>query len=322
MRWGLLLLSRRVLRQPYPFREMSTSALIIEQLNPLANEQDAKFNIATGNTSFKDFILAYPSGAYTGMRTVHRDSIVEFNTHMSRITNSVSQLFSKDKKAESVMSPFRDVKQFEAMAVPMLKKGLEAYYNTVDETTHSSHPFEAKVSIVVTYSSEKEAPLFAAHFSQLHSIPSDKRVKVDIEQESRKAPEVKDSQWVRDRSQLEEKKSSEINEVLLMDDHEQLYEGIASNFLAVKMVNDKPVVMCASLDHILLGSILKIVLTLCEKHHIDFEWTFPKLQDARDGKWVGCFITSTSRLLLPIETIYFHDERYIFRLPHAANSCY
>lgn len=103
---------------------------------------------------------------------------------------------------------------------------------------------------------------------------------------------MKDSQWVRDRSQLEEKKSSEINEVLLMDDHEQLYEGIASNFLAVKMVNDKPVVMCASLDHILLGSILKIVLTLCEKHHIDFEWTFPKLQDARDGKWIGCFITS------------------------------
>lgn len=87
MRWGLLLLSRRVLRQPYPFREMSTSArkkilyafffsavlkkikknvlVIIEQLNPLANEQDAKFNIATGNTSFKDFILAYPSGNNT-----------------------------------------------------------------------------------------------------------------------------------------------------------------------------------------------------------------------------------------------------------------
>lgn len=84
------------------------------------------------------------------MRTVHRDSIVEFNTHMIRITNSVSQLFSQ----ELIMSPFKDVPQFEAKAVPMLKRGLEAYYNTVDDTTHSAHPFEAKVSIVVTYSSE------------------------------------------------------------------------------------------------------------------------------------------------------------------------
>lgn len=77
-----------------------------------------------------------------------------------------------------------------------------------------------------------------------------------------------------------------------MDDKEQLYEGIASNFLAVKMIQDKPVIMCASLDHILLGSILKIVIALCEKHDIAFEWTFPKLQDARDGQWIGCFITS------------------------------
>lgn len=77
-----------------------------------------------------------------------------------------------------------------------------------------------------------------------------------------------------------------------MDDKEQLYEGIASNFLAVKTMNDKPIVMCANLDHILLGSILKIVITICEKHNIEFEWTFPKLQDAKNGKWVGCFITS------------------------------
>lgn len=93
-------------------------------------------------------------GAYTGMRTVRRDSIVEFNTHMNRITSSVSQLFSGDKKVELSMTSFRDIKQFEAKVLPLLKKGLESYYDTVDKTTHSSNPFEAKVSILVTYSHE------------------------------------------------------------------------------------------------------------------------------------------------------------------------
>jgi branched-subunit amino acid aminotransferase/4-amino-4-deoxychorismate lyase len=91
-----------------------------------------------------------------------------------------------------------------------------------------------------------------------------------------------------------------------MDDHDQLYEGMASNFLAV--MNNT--VYCASLDHVLLGSILKIVVDICKKHDIAFKWEFPKLEDAKQGKWEGCFITSTSRLLLPIEAIYIgHHER-------------
>lgn len=144
-------------------------------------------------------------------------------------------------------------------------------------------------------------PLFAAHFTQLPSIPVGKRVKVEVEKKERKAPEVKDSQWVRERSELEKNKPKDVNEVILMDDNDQLYEGMASNFLAVKLVNEKPVVMCASLDHILLGSILKIVITICEKHNIRLEWIFPKFQDAVDGKWIGCFITSKYIGLLQIE---------------------
>lgn len=140
--------------------------------------------------------------------------------------------------------------------------------------------------------------MFAAHFTQLPTVPAQKRVKVEIENALRKAPEVKDSQWVRDRSTLEKNKPKDVNEVILMDEKNQLYEGMASNFLAVKLVNDKPVVICASLDHILLGSILRIVMTICKKHDIQLEWAFPKLEDARNGKWIGCFITSKSNYLI------------------------
>lgn len=146
----------------------------------------------------------------------------------------------------------------------------------------------------------------AAHFTPLPSIPPNKRVKVEIERKERKAPEIKDSQWVRDRQTLEKNKPGDVNEVLLMDDQEQLYEGMASNFLVVK----DGAVVCASLDHILLGSILKIVIKVCEKHNIPLKWEFPLLQDGRQGKWEGCFLTSTSRLLLPIETILVDNERW------------
>lgn len=99
----------------------------------------------------------------------------------------------------------------------------------------------------------------------------------------------------------------DVNEVLLMDDQDRLYEGMASNFLVVK----DGAVVCASLDHILLGSILKIVIKVCKEHDIPFKWEFPLLQDGKQGKWEGCFLTSTSRLLLPIETILVDNERQV-----------
>lgn len=249
------------------------------------------------------------------MRTVGRNSIVEWKTHVQRINNSVSKISfeGKEEKVKSVMKAFSEFTTLEAKLIPMLKKGLQIYYDEIDDSTGAEHPFEAKVSLMVTYSHEREQPLFAAHFAQLPTVPAQKRVRVEIEHVLRKAPEVKDSQWVRERSTLEKNKPKDVNEVILMDDKNQLYEGMASNFLAVKLVDEKPVVICASLDHILLGSILRIVMTICEKHSIQLEWTFPKLDDARNGKWIGCFITSTSRLLLPIETIYVGDESIEFK---------
>lgn len=124
------------------------------------------------------------------------------------------------------------------------------------------------------------------------SLPKDKRVKVEIKQALRTAPEVKDSQWVRERATLEKNMPKDCNEVILSDDKNQLYEGMSSNFLAVKLVNDKPVVMCAGLEHILLGTILKIIISICKKRDIAVEWDFPKIEDLREGKWIGCFIAS------------------------------
>lgn len=135
---------------------------------------------------------------------------------------------------------------------------------------------------------------------------------------------------IRDRITLEKHKSPNANEVLLTDNAGHIYEGMASNFFAIVRENGSPILVTASTDHVLLGTIMKIVLHVCEKRSIPIKWSFPDLKDAIDGKWEGCFISSklvseqrneiyanillmthvgTSRLVLPIETIQFKDER-------------
>lgn len=98
---------------------------------------------------------------------------------------------------------------------------------------------------------------------------------------------------------MEQAKLKDVNEVILTDDSGRLYEGMSSNFFAVRTKQDgSPVLISAPLEHILLGTVMKIVMSVCEQHNIPIEWSFPCIQDARAGKWDGCFITSM--LCMPI----------------------
>lgn len=92
---------------------------------------------------------------------------------------------------------------------------------------------------------------------------------------------------------MEQGKLKDVNEVLLIDDAGRVYEGMSSNFFAVRVKEDgSPVLVTAPLEHVLLGTVMKIVMAVCEQHRIPIEWTFPCIQDARAGKWEGCFLTS------------------------------
>lgn len=90
------------------------------------------------------------------MRTVGRDSIVEWKTHLQRISNSVSKLSAEgnEDKVKNAMVAFSEVTALETKLIPMLKKGFQTYYDEVDNSNGTSHPFETKVSLMVTYSNE------------------------------------------------------------------------------------------------------------------------------------------------------------------------
>jgi hypothetical protein len=76
------------------------------------------------------------------------------------MTNSISHIAFEGKtaleteKAHDALASFRDPVAFEKKLVPLIKAGLEAYYETVDPTTHTEHPHEAKISLVATYNFE------------------------------------------------------------------------------------------------------------------------------------------------------------------------
>ncbi|CAO3682559.1 unnamed protein product [Umbelopsis vinacea] len=289
-------------------------SLVIEHLNPLSPVGEAKYKYVVSNKEPNEFFLSYPrAAAYTGARTIGRTSIVELKQHIFRTSNSLRLMsFSKDEatpESDSVakdLSVFRDEQQFEERVIPMLRAGLQQYYAEVEEDHDGSH--ETKVSFLCAYNLEPPRVHFAAHFAPLKSPPNN-RVAVDVEGSPRHHAAAKDSQWVRDRITLEKHKSPNANEVLLTDNAGHIYEGMASNFFAIVRENGSPILVTASTDHVLLGTIMKIVLHVCEKRSIPIKWSFPDLKDAIDGKWEGCFISSTSRLVLPIETIQFKDER-------------
>lgn len=99
----------------------------------------------------------------------------------------------------------------------------------------------------------------------------------------------------RDRAALEEDLSKDMNEALLLDEASQnLYEGLSSNFFVFDHKSQS--VVTAPLDSVLQGTILKVVLAVCEKQKIPVEFKFPNLRDI--DHWEGAFITSKEAFLL------------------------
>mmetsp|Transcript_30970 Transcript_30970/g.38240 ORF Transcript_30970/g.38240 Transcript_30970/m.38240 type:complete len:131 (+) Transcript_30970:548-940(+) len=90
------------------------------------------------------------------------------------------------------------------------------------------------------------------------------------------------------------------NEMLLADGG-KLFEGLSSNFYAVK--NGK--VITAD-EGILKGTVRRLILKVCQDQNIPVVLQPPEVQDIK--KWDGAFLSSTSRLLLPLTELTLYAE--------------
>lgn len=146
---------------------------------------------------------------------------------------------------------------------------------------------------------------------------------------------AKDSEWVRQRTSLEAAKPAHVEEVLLFDDGSAASEGAvgavtgaagaagagSTAAAAAAAHSGGPVLegtqtnVFALLDDgrlytagegILEGTVRRLVLEVCSKGDSSLPEVVleaPRLADVR-GRWIGAFLSSTSRLVLPIDEVW------------------
>lgn len=141
-----------------------------------------------------------------------------------------------------------------------------------------------------------------------HAIPLPSRrappVIVHVGGAPRHNAAAKDSEWVRQRVSLEAAKPAHVEEMLLMDEGSgAVLEGTQTNFFAIL---PSGVVQTAG-EGVLHGTVRRIVLEVCAQEGIQVQLEAPTISEAHT--WQSAFLSSTSRLVLPLDQVHYRDTR-------------
>lgn len=254
------------------------------------------------------FLLSHAAGVYTVGRTLRqRRAVVELAHHEARLARSLrgKGLWPEDADPAPVCAALRHAW---ARAV----RAAEDRLGTRDE-------LRLTALVVGACAAEKRVDI-AAMAEALPAVRGP--VGVEVWAATRDAPDVKDSAWVRKRKHMKDRTHQpHINEVLLL--HEDagadgaagtmtgtISEGLSSNFFAVSA--DGTAVITAPEGTVLNGTVRAMVLRACAELHIPVLQECPRVppdgQYNSDAAWSGAFVTSTTRMVLDIDTIHFIDH--------------
>ncbi|KAI8056621.1 hypothetical protein BDF22DRAFT_667160 [Syncephalis plumigaleata] len=235
-------------------------------------------------------------------------------------TNTINTSATHVERPESPwmhasLASYRNPNELRKLIMPGLALGLDEFRRIFHLDDRTSM-LEAKITILIPYPVENELPRIHIHLCPLH-MPNDIPCRVKIFGAPRHHPSIKDSLWVRERELHESLKGSNTNEIVLCDNtHHTIYEGTSSNFFAVisststsTSNNTNLSLVTAPHEHVLRGTIMRMVEEICKELSIPIQYRFATIDEARTGQWRGAFLTSTSRLVLPIRWIDFYDER-------------
>ncbi|KAF9110225.1 hypothetical protein BGX27_006643, partial [Mortierella sp. AM989] len=267
--------------------------------NVLAIRKSLSSEIITSLTSKNSnaTLLDYPTGAYTGMRTFDRIGIMDFTGHTARLATSLQQIkFSSattattaspthDDKEDAVVSEglarLRNQETMKKETTDLVQAGLKFYYKQLRQSLQNG-----ELTAALEGETKAMEPTLIAHFEPLKAL-KESRCKVEVHGAPRQHATIKDSQWVRDRKEIEVKLDRDTNEALMLDDNQDVYEGLSSNFFAFD--RKRQTVLTAPLGSVLLGTMQKVVLNVCSAEKIPVDFTFPNLKNIDD--WEGAFIT-------------------------------
>ncbi|KAJ2058577.1 hypothetical protein GGI17_004947 [Coemansia sp. S146] len=249
-----------------------------------------------------EFMLSGGDGIYTAMRTVcHGTRLFLFDDHLQRICKSHSVMLSKDGGEKQRQL---DTEYWRGLLAPLIRRGLDRF--------GSGSEHDSKITVLVDR--HRVAIQFVRLLGPNGLNPS---CWVKFVSGRRDHPEAKSLQWVHDREALEQFIVPPINEVVLIEHDSKdgplrFYEGLSSNFFVTRRVSlgRQPEylnfqLLSAPLDSVLLGTVMKLVLLICERDGISVRYA-PEF-DALES-WNGAFVSSTSRLVLPVSNVIYGED--------------
>jgi hypothetical protein len=147
--------------------------------------------------------------------------------------------------------------------------------------------------------------------SGLPEINMERDVMVAVLGEPRINPEAKDARWIEKRKEFtSDPRASGAEDVILSirdkdkgDLHALLLEGSQTNIFVVL----KDGTVMTAREGILYGTIREIIVDLCISHDIPLRLEPPNMIDAH-SEWREVFLTSTSRLIMPVDVVRFVSE--------------
>lgn len=271
-----------------PLRKIMTQA----QLYVLSEGSSAKLIDKTSEQWLRDA----ERGAYTTSRTFGGNSVFDLQHHIDRLSNSANLMVADDAlKSPKEAVAMRAVTEGLLTSETLRPKILESLRTACLEFKEhcGNHQGELRLTTLLTWTSDDvTVKTHAAHLPDVPNPP----IKVQIKGVARTNAVAKDSEWIRQRQQLQDSMPPDVNEILLADESGAVLEGMSSNLFILS----RDTIMTAD-EGILVGTVRNLVIKVCEEAGIPVKKQAPRLQDS--SSWDGALVTSTSRLALPVDSI-------------------
>mmetsp|Transcript_7965 Transcript_7965/g.11832 ORF Transcript_7965/g.11832 Transcript_7965/m.11832 type:complete len:299 (+) Transcript_7965:113-1009(+) len=236
------------------------------------------------------FLTKYPRGAYTTMRTIGKSNIVRFEQHWDRLRSSMDVWHKQQEEKQRITYNSTIIEHDKLLSC--IGKGVDTLTNHLKKDT-----MQCRITILLP---EKEEDCYI-HMTALPDPPSlNTTHHIDIMNGDRLAYKGKDSDWVQQRKSYKERKNEQSEEVVLCEDDGSLREGLSSNFFVIQGNT-----LYTASDHIIEGTIRQLVLAAAKACSLSICLQNPLLSSI--DQWDEAFITSTSRLVYPIDQIHIRD---------------
>ena len=254
------------------------------------------------------WLESMPRGAYTTARTTESGRCVfELGFHLQRLVDSARLMAlhveGDDDSTSKHNGNHGNSTILKQRILDTVRRGVEAYmrqhggYDDVaDEPGTDDH--EMKITVLVCDVHDEvgeggERADIHVHVSPLGPRKAPGPVRVEIRGAPRTNAAAKDSEWVTERKKLA--KPDDVNE-LVLEANGALYEGLSSNFFALMDGT-----LYTAGENVLLGSVRESVLRQAAALDIPVVLDPPRIDDV--SRWEAAFVSSTSRMLLPIDEL-------------------